>query len=180
MNVSESAISITFVDGWPPPPAPEGPLKTSIDRSILFVIVWLCSAIVYFRWTQRSAREAVMTRLGCKPGLTYPHREPILGLDVLWMCAKALNSSSYLATTQRLIQDFGNTVQYLFFGRKAIVTTEPENIKAILSSKFQDFSLGTTRKNALQPLFGDGIFNVDGPAWKVRRSRCLHQSRVEN
>jgi len=50
-----------------------------------------------------------------------------------------------------------------------IVTIEPDNIKTILSTKFNDYSLGKTRKISFVPVFGHGIFTTDGAAWERSR-----------
>ncbi len=65
-------------------------------------------------------------------------------------------------------------MEYLFFGKTAIVTMEPQNIRAVLSTKFRDFVLGEERMQSLKPLLGNGIFNVNGEAWKVN----LFQARI--
>ena len=52
-----------------------------------------------------------------------------------------------------------------------ISTIEPENVKAILSTKFADFSLGQRRREVFIPVFGHGIFTNDGSAWE--RSRAM-------
>ncbi|RAO64659.1 uncharacterized protein BHQ10_000671 [Talaromyces amestolkiae] len=66
-------------------------------------------------------------------------------------------------------QDYGNTFQTIL-GRTLIVTIEPENIRAILSRKFEDFDLGHFRNKSLEPLLGTGIFTSDGEAWKHSRA----------
>ncbi|KAL4971269.1 cytochrome P450 [Aspergillus desertorum] len=51
-----------------------------------------------------------------------------------------------------------------------VATIEPENVKAILSTKFNDFDLGTRREKAFQPLLGYGIFCTDGARWEHSRA----------
>lgn len=51
-----------------------------------------------------------------------------------------------------------------------IITCEPENIKTILATKFQDFTFSNLRKRAFQPLFGKGIFTADGADWEHSRA----------
>lgn len=51
------------------------------------------------------------------------------------------------------------------------MTIETENIKTILSTKFNDYSLGARRRDTFIPIFGHGIFDQDGAAWE--RSRAL-------
>lgn len=104
---------------------------------------------------------------GCRPAVGYPHRERILGLDLLWISMKSLQNHTFLETTREILYRGRNSIEYLVLGNTAVITIEPENIKTILSSKFQDFGLGQARKKSLEPLFGDGIFNVDGMMWNV-------------
>ena len=47
--------------------------------------------------------------------------------------------------------------------------SEPENIKALLSTQFDDFELGEKRYRAFSPLLGNGIFTADGEAWRHSR-----------
>ena len=42
-------------------------------------------------------------------------------------------------------------------GLTFISTTEPENVKTILATKFKDYSLGDLRRELFEPLFGEGI-----------------------
>lgn len=49
-----------------------------------------------------------------------------------------------------------------------IQTSEPENVKTILSLKFKDYSFGA-REQAFEPLLGHGIFNADGERWANSR-----------
>ncbi|KAG7191434.1 uncharacterized protein KQ657_003481 [Scheffersomyces spartinae] len=48
------------------------------------------------------------------------------------------------------------------------MTKDPENIKAMLSTQFNDFILG--RHEMVEPLLGDGIFSLDGEGWKHSRT----------
>ncbi|KAJ5594619.1 uncharacterized protein N7459_000827 [Penicillium hispanicum] len=62
----------------------------------------------------------------------------------------------------------GNTFTQQFLARTLISTIEPENVKAILATQFQDFCLGT-RHEQFYPLLGDGIFTLDGAGWSHAR-----------
>nr|B8QHP5.1 RecName: Full=Cytochrome P450 52-N1; Short=CYP52-N1; AltName: Full=Cytochrome P450 monooxygenase CYP52-N1 [Starmerella bombicola]ACD75402.1 cytochrome P450 monooxygenase CYP52-N1 [Starmerella bombicola]AIY55342.1 cytochrome P450 monooxygenase CYP52-N1 [Wickerhamiella domercqiae] len=71
-----------------------------------------------------------------------------------------------------------------FLGKWVIATRDPENIKAVLSTKFNDFSL-KERGNRMRHVIGDGIFTQDGAPWKHSRDMLRPQftkdqiSRVE-
>ncbi|KAG5419204.1 ALK2 [Candida metapsilosis] len=60
------------------------------------------------------------------------------------------------------------------FGVKVLLTKDPENIKAILATQFNDFCLGT-RHAHFKPLLGDGIFTLDNQGWKDSRSMLRPQ-----
>ena len=50
-----------------------------------------------------------------------------------------------------------------------IFTCELENIKTLLSTRFEDYEYPTNRVTSLLPLLGLGIFAVDGPHWQHSR-----------
>lgn len=55
-------------------------------------------------------------------------------------------------------------------GRVFVNTIDPENIKAILATNFNDFGLGH-RLHTFGPLLGSGIFTTDGTHWEHSRVR---------
>lgn len=57
-------------------------------------------------------------------------------------------------------------------------TNDPENIKAVLATKFKDFDLGRRLFN-LGPTFGSGIFTQDGNLWKHSRAMLRPQFTKE-
>ncbi|KAI5954870.1 hypothetical protein KGF57_003895 [Candida theae] len=66
------------------------------------------------------------------------------------------------------------TLSMRIFGVKLWATKDPENIKAILATQFNDFSLGT-RHPQFKPLLGDGIFTLDNQGWKESRQMLRPQ-----
>lgn len=63
----------------------------------------------------------------------------------------------------------GYTYQTQTLGSLVINTSEPENIKAILATSFEDYSLGF-RQAALGPLLGKGVFTTDFKDWEISRA----------
>lgn len=61
-------------------------------------------------------------------------------------------------------------VELAMNGRRYLFTTEPEHIKAILSSKFGQFGKGKQFHDVWSPLLGDSIFTTDGQMWQSSRT----------
>jgi cytochrome P450 len=66
------------------------------------------------------------------------------------------------------------TFAFPLLGLKVVVTKDPENMKAILATQFNDFALGQ-RHQQFHPVLGDGIFTLDGEGWKQSRSMLRPQ-----
>ncbi|KAF2647599.1 cytochrome P450 [Lophiostoma macrostomum CBS 122681] len=138
--------------------------------------VAIYSSIIFFTfifllqkaWSRIHDKNLFKTWGSQKP-VWYPHKDPILGLDVLLESAKAVTQGLLLEMTNGFFSEFGRTISWLHLGRQAILTVDPDNLKALLATKFHDFGLGAERMNALQPLFGSGIFNSDGETWQHQR-----------
>ncbi|KAK6608663.1 hypothetical protein QC760_001652 [Botrytis cinerea] len=56
-----------------------------------------------------------------------------------------------------------------------VSTSDPENIQAILATKFTDFELGPSRSQNMFELLGHGIFTADGEAWAHYRQQLKPQ-----
>lgn len=78
---------------------------------------------------------------GCAEPQKYPHKDPILGLDLFIATGNATKSSSLLSFNSRLFDTYGKTFQYNSWGRTAIRTMQPENIQAVLSTSFWNFGV---------------------------------------
>lgn len=61
------------------------------------------------------------------------------------------------------------TVQFDNFGLRCVFTHDPENIKAVLSTQFEDFGKGSDFHRNWEPFLGDSIFTSDGPQWRASR-----------
>jgi hypothetical protein len=153
--------------------------QTEITIAVGLLCLYLFLYMSWSKYRKSIAHSRLKQQERCQPAVGYPHRDRILGLDLLWKLTKALQNHTFLETTRELLQQEYNTIEYLVLGNKAIVTIEPENVKTILSSKFQEFGLGNPRKRSLKPLFGDGIFNVDGMMWNVSYGFCFERNVIK-
>ncbi|KAK0187428.1 cytochrome P450 [Armillaria mellea] len=71
---------------------------------------------------------------------------------------------------QKWSEEYGHTYTCNFFSEKQMFTTEPEHIKALLATQFQDFEKGHTFYLAAESLLGAGIFNSDGKDLSFHRT----------
>ncbi|KAF3985831.1 hypothetical protein FT663_01956 [Candidozyma haemuli var. vulneris] len=67
-----------------------------------------------------------------------------------------------------------DTFTFRATGTWRFCTRDPENIKAILGTQFNDFSLGLRHKQ-FRVVLGDGIFTLDGAGWKHSRAMLRPQ-----
>jgi cytochrome P450 len=54
-------------------------------------------------------------------------------------------------------------------GERVILTSEPENIKAILATQFKDYGKGEAFRQDWHAFLGNGIFTTDGQLWHNSR-----------
>ncbi|KAH6605190.1 hypothetical protein Trco_006897 [Trichoderma cornu-damae] len=116
----------------------------------------------------------------CKVGNVYPHRDPIFGLDLLRVTAKALKEYRLLQMWDDLLHNFGGTYWFNAMGKWMVLTSEPENFKAILSTRFEDWPMKSTRQQiSVFTLGPHAIFAVNGPEWHHARA-MIRPSFVRN
>jgi len=155
----------------PQTPASAGHLSVIVLEITL--VVALCGYFYSKRKGRKQLEIAIAEQHGCKPVQPYiPYRWP-LALDLLKKNYEILFSDH---TLEGLTPYFGiaKTCCIHTFGVTGYFTTDPENVEAILSTKFEDWCLGS-RRLASHPLLGEGIFSQDGPAWKRSRELIRHQ-----
>jgi cytochrome P450 len=133
-------------------------------------VAFLALRIVRSAWTSLSNATSAR-RQGCKPALVYPHKDPLLGLDFFLAAVKSLKSYTILDSFVQNFRDIGNTFWVLSLGRWMLLTNEPENVKAIMALKFDDWPIGGPRLWALEPIMGPrSVFASNGKIWHDARA----------
>ncbi|TKA75137.1 hypothetical protein B0A49_05294, partial [Cryomyces minteri] len=67
--------------------------------------------------------------------------------------------------------DEGWTMQCTtLFGVQIIQTVDPQNVQAVLATKFKDFEVGERRHKQFGVVLGKSIFTSDGPFWEHSRA----------
>lgn len=146
----------------------------AIMLSFTLLILVLASLLIYFS-IQRAILAIKQHRFikqhNCRPPTQSSSVDSVIGFDVISQSYRHFKDHSYLEATHKRYLKHGNTFQANMMGMRIYNTIEPENIKTILSSRFEDFGLGKRRRAAFDSLLGHGILNTDGMEWS--RSRRL-------
>jgi hypothetical protein len=136
--------------------------------TVYFVLRYIWSAIEDYRFAKSH---------GCKPAFQIPQNERILGIqNVLEQVALSKAKRSFPEALARF-RRIGNTFTLVAMGRKVVVTIEPQNVKTILATNFNDYGLGR-RITAMGPLLGTGIFTSDGADWQHSRVRTYDRNMI--
>ncbi|CAK9439969.1 uncharacterized protein LODBEIA_P40690 [Lodderomyces beijingensis] len=121
-------------------------------------------------------KDAFMSwKLGCK---NPAHFAPAgyTGVNGLYMIVSAKNQGKLAEFGDKWFSEYSSgTIYVKVCGiMKIVFTIDPENIKAVLATQFNDYGLGTRHAHFL-PLLGDGIFTLDGSGWKDSRAMLRPQ-----
>ncbi|KAL7782769.1 cytochrome P450 [Trichoderma ceciliae] len=148
----------------------------------LILAAGVAAAALTFVYVLSQIREnlrykAKAKELGCKPAVWMSGYDPTGIADVAYG-VDASNKKQFplyaQANFEREGKKYGRQVGTLRarspFFREALVTTDPQNIQAILALKFKDFGLGVNRTENFKPLLGHGIFATNGKQWEHSRA----------
>ncbi|KAH7324595.1 cytochrome P450 [Stachybotrys elegans] len=148
-------------------------LQTFTRILALAAVVVLSGYAYNGRQKQKKLEMAIVEQFDCKPVVPFvPYKWP-LALDLLKRQYDILVSSHTFEGFTPYF-DIAGTVCVHFFGQKGYFTTDPDNVEAILNTKFEDYVLGSRRLAGL-PLLGEGIFTQDGAPWKHSRGLIRRQ-----
>ncbi|KAJ1505975.1 hypothetical protein HMI55_001375 [Coelomomyces lativittatus] len=73
-----------------------------------------------------------------------------------------------------------NTITYFPFDNSFISTSDPRNLEYLLKTNFHNYVKGEDFHQKQKILLGQGIFNVDGDAWKKQRKSASLLFSVKN
>ncbi|KAL7930468.1 cytochrome P450 [Trichoderma chlorosporum] len=117
---------------------------------------------------------------GCKVAKVYPHSDLILGLDLLRISVKVLKEHGLLKLWDEMLDAHNGTFWFSSTGKWMLMTSEPENFKALLSTKFEDWPMKSLRQQVSILTLGPyAIFAVNGPEWQHARA-MIRPSFVRN
>jgi hypothetical protein len=137
------------------------------------VAFWTFGIWFLGRWVVAATRYSRKTKShGCGTLKSYPHREPLLGLDFVLSMSAAFKEHRWLSWMEDTWASVGaKTWQARFMGSRMIYSSEMENMKAMSTSQWQEFVLEPIRvdNGVATPFTGKGVSTADGAFW--HRSR---------
>ncbi|KAI5460917.1 cytochrome P450 [Mariannaea sp. PMI_226] len=135
---------------------------------LIYCTIKLLSTVIS---RSKSSKKSLVDQFQCaKISKKYPHKDPFLGLDLFVRNATAAASHTFLESVTKRHDEVGETYQLNMLGTVGIMTRDHEIIKAVLSTRFKDFTIDDKRKKVLNPVLGNGIFSTDGPQWTHSRT----------
>ncbi|KAK3330654.1 cytochrome P450 [Apodospora peruviana] len=133
----------------------------------IFAVLSFVLRYPYNRW-----RNATINRRhNCLPPPRLKSADKLLGLDTVSRLRRAVAERRFLPLLLDLFQETGAwTVEVNLAGNANIWTAEPDVIKTILATKSKDWHVGTSRKEAMQPIVGQNIVITEGKDWHNTRA----------
>ena len=138
-------------------------LSYGLWQNILAIFIISSRILVYKKFRQESRSN------GCLPPPKYPHKDPILGLDLFFDQFQAMKRGNTTTAERERFLRYGKTFEAISWGTRCIHTMEVSNIQAVLSQLFDRFGVAPLRLNTGSPFIGKGVFTTDGADWQHSR-----------
>ncbi|KAJ4254429.1 hypothetical protein NW762_010027 [Fusarium torreyae] len=147
-----------------------------LERHLVATVILLLLPVpiraleTYFqRWKLAQAQ-------GCQDATSkVPVKDPIIGFDFLYKIFFGESPERYLDSTWQAFKEMGTTYIEKRWTWQCVYTCDPQNLKQILATAYEDFDLPEFRTSVIGRVFGQGIFVLSGHTWKHARS-ILRQS----
>jgi cytochrome P450 len=110
------------------------------------------------------------TSNGCAEPPRYPHKDPVLGIDLFSQYMNAFKAENFLDFSKGMFDEFGRTFKANVMGKTTIRSIDPEVSKAVFATYASRFGLEPLRYGVATHLWGNGIIVVDGERWKHARA----------
>ncbi|KAF2826436.1 cytochrome P450 [Ophiobolus disseminans] len=107
-----------------------------------------------------------LRRTSCVEPPHYPHKDPILGLDLFLQYTRAFRSHTFLDFSTHIFVTHGKTFKCNVLGTPTFRTADPQVSKAVFATHASSFGLYPIAKH----IWGNGIIVVDGERWNHGRA----------
>lgn len=141
------------------------------NRVVPLSVSWVVASFIIYKLSQfyirRRKYAAQASNLGCQETPTYPDAASFLGLKHLRELQKSDEDQqfpNYVIHRQDVMSKIHgrvcSTFKFNVLGQTVYFTSDPENLKTILATKFSDFDLGPARRGNMSRTLGDGIVSL--------------------
>ncbi|KAF2662187.1 cytochrome P450 [Lophiostoma macrostomum CBS 122681] len=138
---------------------------------LLQILIYTVILLVLFKFVDHLRYSSRKRQYGCQDPPSYPHKDPILGLDFFFKSMNSLKSGNYLDSRLELFQPFqSKTFRSSSFGTTTFHTIDPEVVKNYQTLHFDEFDYAPLRYHLAENLWGNGIAVSDGTEWSAARS----------
>ena len=129
------------------------------------VLVYLFKKLIDWQLHVAAARKN-----GCATPTKYPHKDPILGLDLFFAIVKSIQNGDTFTPDMERFRKYGRTYEGTSWGNRMIYTMDASIMQTMLTSAFDNFGVADLRYGPSVPLLGSGIFTTDGAQWEHSRN----------
>lgn len=135
----------------------------------LLALLATLGVYVYRKYSHQLRQLRLSREYGCLPAPRYPHKDPILGLDLFLDQFHAMKRGDTLTTERGRFAEYGKTFETNSWGTRSIETMDVKNVQAVLSQSFDNFGVEPMRLHIGRPFIGKGVFSTDGDYWQYSR-----------
>ncbi|KAK7743683.1 hypothetical protein SLS62_010515 [Diatrype stigma] len=145
-------------------------IEELVDRvSARSLLILLGVSFVLWRIYVRADESMRLRRLGGARASKAPTKFPF-SIDIVYGQVKATMAHKNYEWFVEFMKGAPTwDVESRVLGRRVILTANPENIKAILATQFDDFGKGALFHREWSEFLGDSIFTTDGHKWHASR-----------
>ena len=131
----------------------------------------ICAFLLLAKLTAHVRHTLRKRQNGCTDPPSYPHYDPVWGIDLFVKRMRALSSGTYLESSAAMHALFtSKTFTTKSFGSNTYHTIDPEVVKNYQSIYFSNFGIEPLRYHLAENLWGNGIVVADGQKWASARS----------
>ena len=135
----------------------------------LIILTFVVFIIRHFHYTLKLRNFGKAN--GCKPVIRWPLKDPLLGLDYWWALNQAAKRRRLLDWIRHQYDKYGTTYYTRLHITNVISTCDPENLKAMHTTRFEDFAVDNRRELAFLPLLGrHSVLLANGHEWEQKRA----------
>ncbi|KAF8250772.1 cytochrome P450 [Wilcoxina mikolae CBS 423.85] len=142
-------------------------LLDSLPQSWAGLLATLTVAVVLMVVVAKVARNRKIYKLGKRSAVIESYFFGITETKEAFKYARMNRNRDYWTMRHEKYQNYTMEMEVLW--DRLILTSEPENIKAILATQFHDYGKGEVFHEQWKPFLGDSIFTTDGKEWQGSR-----------